>query len=56
VEKLKQEYVFVPRKVKEVYLVYLLREVLKDQTIIIFTGRCKYAAAFMRSRGLVGLR
>ena len=41
VQRLEQQYVFIPRKVKETYLAYLLRTVLEDQTVIIFTARCQ---------------
>jgi superfamily II DNA/RNA helicase len=43
VARLRQEYVFVPRHVKETTLVYMLRETLADQTAIIFVSRCRCA-------------
>lgn len=43
VQKLKQEYLFIPSKVKEVYLVNLLQQLeeLKCRSAIIFNGTCK---------------
>lgn len=41
VEKLAQHYVFIPQKIKEVYLVYLLVNQLAGKSAIIFTGRCR---------------
>jgi len=46
VEKLKQQYVFVPEKVKDCYLIYLLRNTFDDKTAIIFTTRYKFASPF----------
>jgi len=42
VDKLKQEYIFIPSRVKPVYLVYLLCTLFADKTAIIFTARCRY--------------
>ncbi|KAL4421690.1 hypothetical protein ABPG77_010634 [Micractinium sp. CCAP 211/92] len=42
-KKLRQEYLFIPAKVKEVYLAFLLERLdeLKCRSAIIFTGTCK---------------
>ena len=40
VEHLKQEYILMPAKVKDAYLVYLLKE-LSEVSTIIFTASCK---------------
>ena len=40
VEQLKQEYVLMPAKVKDAYLVYLLKE-LNEVSTIVFTASCK---------------
>lgn len=42
-KKLRQEYLFIPAKVKEVYLAFLLEQLegLKCRSAIIFTGTCK---------------
>jgi hypothetical protein len=42
-EKLRQQYLFLPAKVKEVYLVHLLGQLeeLQCRSAIIFAGTCK---------------
>eukprot|EP00467_Chlorarachnion_reptans_P012374 CAMPEP_0114509220 /NCGR_PEP_ID=MMETSP0109-20121206/13080_1 /TAXON_ID=29199 /ORGANISM="Chlorarachnion reptans, Strain CCCM449" /LENGTH=429 /DNA_ID=CAMNT_0001688331 /DNA_START=116 /DNA_END=1405 /DNA_ORIENTATION=- len=39
VSQLKQSYVFLPQRLKETYLVYLLQE-HKDKSVIVFTSTC----------------
>lgn len=46
VAQLDQRYLFVPQRVKEVYLVHLLQNQLADKSLIIFVGRCRCAALF----------
>jgi len=46
VEKLKQQYVFVPEKAKDCYLVHLLRDTFADKTMIVFTTRYKWSPFF----------
>ena len=43
VEKLREEYIFIPAKVKEVYLFHVLSNLaeLKVRSAIIFVGTCK---------------
>lgn len=45
VAQLDQRYIFVPQRVKEVYLVHLLQRQLADKSVIIFVGRCRCASA-----------
>ncbi len=40
VDQLTQEYVFMPRRVKLTYLVYLMRQ-FPDTSMIVFTDRCR---------------
>jgi ATP-dependent RNA helicase DDX49/DBP8 len=44
VDKLEQMFLFVPKPVKEAYLVYLLRERFSSTSTIIFFSRCRYVA------------
>ena len=48
-DRLRQEYLFIPAKVKEVYLVHLLGllEELKCRSAIIFVGTCKVGACVL---------
>lgn len=43
VEKLREEYIFIPAKVKEVYLFHILSnlEDLKIRSAMVFVGTCK---------------
>jgi len=41
VSTLKQEYVFVPAAVRDVYLVYLLRQIIAEGSVIVFTSTCR---------------
>ena len=43
VDKLLQQYVFIPQKVKEVYLVYLLQTLFQGKSAVVFVGRCRTA-------------
>ena len=42
-EKLREEYIFIPAKVKEVYLYHLLSSLaeLKVRSAMVFVGTCK---------------
>ncbi|GMT05368.1 hypothetical protein PENTCL1PPCAC_27542, partial [Pristionchus entomophagus] len=54
VDKLKQNYVFIPHKYKEAYLVYLLNE-LFGSSVIVFTATCAAAmktAMLLRQLGM----
>lgn len=54
VDKLKQNYVFIPHKYKEAYLVYLLNE-LFGSSVIVFTATCAAAmktALLLRQLGM----
>ncbi|GMT31532.1 hypothetical protein PFISCL1PPCAC_22829 [Pristionchus fissidentatus] len=54
VDKLKQNYIFIPHKYKEAYLVYLLNE-LFGSSVIVFTATCASAmktAMLLRQLGM----
>lgn len=43
VDKINQEYIFIPAKMRYVYLSYLLEVPFKGKSVIIFVGKCKTA-------------
>ncbi|KAJ3293323.1 hypothetical protein HDU79_000432 [Rhizoclosmatium sp. JEL0117] len=43
VEKLDQRYVFIPSTVRDAYMAYMVRTMLPNKTMIIFTGKCRTA-------------
>lgn len=56
VEKLTQEYLFVPANLKECYLVHLLKEVYPKSSVIIFVSRCETGELLLTLLKLLGMK
>lgn len=56
VEKLKQEYLFMPTNLKECYLVHMLKEVYPTSSVIIFVSRCETGELLLTLLKLLGMK
>lgn len=56
VEKLTQEYLFMPANMKECYLVHMLKEVYPTSSVIIFVSRCETGELLLSLLKLLGMK
>lgn len=56
VEKLTQEYLFMPVNMKECYLVHMLKEVYPKSSVIIFVSRCETGEFLLTLLKLLGMK